>query len=194
MGGASGKDRDDVAYHRASRRADYPDALRVCGEGALAVGIEQAFGGKLFLERLEGQAQCTITGRLQRVEDQLIIAASLEQRNLAAHFHCQPVAQCLAHTQGVLPEQRTANLGVLVLEGEIDVAGSGAGEVGDLAFDPNLGEYVFEQQSSTAVELADAEDLAVEVEALERVVEHARHDKALREGRVKISLGLVGLK
>ncbi len=154
------------------------------GQGGLALGGEQALGGELFLQGLEGQAQRAIAGRFDAVEDQLVVAATLEQRNLAAHAHRQAVAQGLAYSRGVLPEQCAAHLGVLVLEGEVDVAGRRAGEIGDFAFDPDLGEHVLEQQPGAAVELADGEHFAVETEALERILEHGGDDTGKRrEGR-----------
>ncbi len=83
--------RDDVADHRAGRRADDADAPRMGGQGGLALGSEQAFAGELFLQCLEGQTQCAIAGRLQRIENQLIVAAAFEQRHLASHAHRQAV-------------------------------------------------------------------------------------------------------
>uniref|UniRef100_A0A1I8AQQ5 DUF4147 domain-containing protein n=1 Tax=Steinernema glaseri TaxID=37863 RepID=A0A1I8AQQ5_9BILA len=41
------------------------------------------------------------------------------------------------------------------LEGEVDVAGGGPGEVGDFALDPDVAEHVLEQHAGAAVELAD---------------------------------------
>ncbi|MCY1530554.1 hypothetical protein D9M68_657450 [compost metagenome] len=138
----------------------------------LALGGEQAFAGELVLQRLEGQAQGAVAGRLDAVEDQLVVAAPLEQRDLAAHPHRQAVLQRLAHPRGVLPEQRAAHLGLAVLEGEVDVPGRRAGKVGDLALHPHLGEHVFQQQARAPVELADAEHLAVEPEAGEGILLH----------------------
>src|SRR5690606_34063769 len=51
--------------------------------------------------------------------------------------------------------------------------------------DPDLGEHVFQQQPGAAVELADGEDLAVEIQALEGIVEHGRHDKRWRRSAAK---------
>src|SRR5690606_39771619 len=67
---AAAEHRDDVADHRAARRADDADALRMGGQGALAFGGEQTFGGQLGFQRLESQAQGTVAGGLDVVEDQ----------------------------------------------------------------------------------------------------------------------------
>ncbi|MNQ69346.1 hypothetical protein D3C85_839370 [compost metagenome] len=148
--------------------------LRVGWQRALAFGGEQAFGGELFLQGLEGQAQGAVAGRLHRVGDQLVVAAAFEQRDLAAHPYRQAIAQGLAHALGVLPEQCAADLGLGVLEGEIKVAGSGAGEVGNLALHPDLREHVLQQVAGALVELADGQHLAVEAEPLEGIVDHRR--------------------
>src|SRR5690606_37045437 len=46
-------------------------------------------------------------------------------------------------------------------------------QVGDFAFDPDLGEHVLQQQAGAVVQLADAEHVAVEAETLEGIVDHA---------------------
>src|SRR5690606_28552853 len=71
---------DDVANYRAGRRADDADALRMRGQRHFAFGTEQAFGAELVLQRIEGQTQRAVTGRLHGVEDQLIVATAFEQR------------------------------------------------------------------------------------------------------------------
>src|SRR5690606_41094082 len=114
---------DDVADYRAARRADNADVLRVGGKGALAFDGEQPLAGELFFQGLEGQAQGAVAGRLHGIDNQLIVAAPLEQRDLAAYLDRQSVAQGLAHACGVLPEQCTTHLSLAVLEGEIGVPG-----------------------------------------------------------------------
>ncbi|MCY1424340.1 hypothetical protein D9M71_400800 [compost metagenome] len=170
---------DDVANHRAGGRADDADALRVSGQGELVFSTEQAFATELFLQRFEGQAQGTVAGRLDGVEDQLVVATAFEQRDLAAHLDRQAIAQGLADPRGVLAEQRAAHLGAAVLEGEVDMAGGRAGEVGDLAFDPDIAEHVFQQHPGAAVELADGQDFAVQAESFEGVFDHGLHHKGL---------------
>jgi len=143
----------------------------------LSFGAEQSLGTELFLQGLESQAQRAITGWLDGVENKLVVATPLEQRNLATHPHRQAIAQRLAYPRGVLPEQRTTHLGAAVLEGEVHVAGRRAGEVGDFAFHPHAAENVFQQHAGAAVELADGKDLAVQPESFERVFDHGWHHK-----------------
>jgi len=109
----------------------------------------------------------------------LVIAAALEQRDLAAHLDRQAVFQRLANPCRVLPEQRATHLGAAVLEGEVDMAGRRAGEVGDFAFDPDIAEHVFEQHPRAAVELADGQDLAVEAESCKGIFNHGAQFKGI---------------
>ena len=141
---------------------------------ALAVGAEQALGAKLFLERLESQAQRTIASRLHRIEDQLIVATAFEQGHLAAHPYRQAITQCLAHPRGALPEEGAAHLGTAVLEGEVHVTGGRPGQVGNLALHPHAAENVFQQHPGAAIELADGEHITVKAEAFERVFDHGK--------------------
>lgn len=187
---AAAKHADDVADHRPAGRTDDTDAARMGGQRTLAFAGEQAFAGEFFLQCLEGQAQGAVAGRLDGIGDQLVVAASLEQRDLPAHLYRQPVAQGLAYAQGVLPEQRAADLRVAVLEGEVDMAGGRPGEVGQLALDPDLREHVFQQQAGALVQLADGQHLAIEAEPLEGIVTHGRHDKAAHRD-VRSILGFV---
>ena len=142
--------------------------------------MPMAFGTELFLQGIESQAQGAVTRRLHRVEDQLIIAATFEQRNLAAHFHRQAIFQRLANPRRILPKQRATHLGAAVLEGEVHVAGCRAGEVGDLAFDPDIAEHVFEQHPRAAVELADSQDFTVQAESCKGIFNHGAQFKGIR--------------
>src|SRR5471032_3170395 len=146
----------------------------------LAFSTEQAFGTEFFLQGVEGQTQGAIAGRLHGVEDQLIVATTFEQRNLAPHLDRQAVLDRLAHPCGVLPKQRATHLRATVLEGEIHMARGWTGEVGDFAFDPDIAEHVFKQHPRAAVELADSQDFTVQAESCKGIFNHGAHDKGIR--------------
>lgn len=87
----------------------------------------------------------------------------------------EPLSALDARIRKHLREQIRAiqrELGLTVLQGEVDVAGGRAGEVGDFPLDPDTGEHVLQQQAGAVVELADTEHLAVEVQAGKRVIDH----------------------
>ena len=152
------------------------------GQAALALGGKQAFFEQPRLQGVEGQPQCAVAGGLHAVDDQLIIAAPFVQADPAAHAYLQPVVQGHAYTTGVLAEEGAANLRLAVLEAEIQVTGGGAGEVGQLALDPDLRENVFQQAACPGVELADAEHVTFFGQALEQGV--IIHDAILACGRL----------
>ena len=79
LGRAAAEHADDVANHCPGGGGDDADALRVGRQRLLALGAEQPFGAEFFLECFEGQAQGAITGRLDGIEDQLVVATPLEQ-------------------------------------------------------------------------------------------------------------------
>ncbi|KPW14438.1 Uncharacterized protein ALO42_05453 [Pseudomonas syringae pv. atrofaciens] len=172
---ATAEHADDVADHRTGWRTDNPDTLRVQRQRDLALGAEQAFIAELGFQRIERQAQCTITGRFHRIENQLIVATTFKQRNLAAHLDLQAVLERLTHPRCALPEQRAAYLRARVLQREVHMARGRAREVGDLALDPDAAEHVFQQHAGAAVELADSKDFPVEAESCERVFDHVGH-------------------
>ena len=174
---AAAKYADDVADHRAGGRADNTNTFRVRWQGDFGLGGEQPLGAELFFQRFEGQAQRAIAGRLDGIENQLVVAAPFKQRDFAAHLDRQSITQRLAHLCSVLPEQRAAHLSLAIFKGEIDVSGCRLGQVRDFPLDPDTAEYIFQQQARAVVQLTDAEHLAVEVQALEGIFDHGRHSK-----------------
>ena len=60
----------------------------------------------------------------------------------------------------LLFEEDAADLGAIVFEGEVDVAGLGFAAVGDLAFDPDVGEILAEEVADASGQLADGERAA----------------------------------
>ena len=60
----------------------------------------------------------------------------------------------------LLFEENAADLGAVVLEREIDVAGLGFAAVGDFAFDPDVGEILAEEVADAGGQLADGERAA----------------------------------
>ena len=63
------------------------------GQGTLACRVEHALGRKLGLQFLERTPQRAFAGFLHVVEHQLVLAASLVQRQPAAREHVQALAR-----------------------------------------------------------------------------------------------------
>ena len=72
------KHADDVANNRARGRADNTNALRMSGQGHLALGTEQPFSAELFFECIEGQTQRPLACGFDSIEDQLIVATAFK--------------------------------------------------------------------------------------------------------------------
>ena len=140
------------------------------GQGAFVLAVEQALGLQLGLECVESLAQRAVTGRLDTVDDQLIVTATFIQADPAAGTDLLPVAHRESHPGGILAEQGTANLRAVILQGEVHVSGAGARQVGQLALDPDTREDVFQQLSGAGVELADAEHIRLGGQLLKQVV------------------------
>ena len=75
----------------AARRGDDADAPRKARQRPLALGREQALGGQLFLELLEGQLQRAQTLGFEQFHQQLVFAARFVDIDAAARQHRQPI-------------------------------------------------------------------------------------------------------
>ena len=137
-GVAAGDDVEEVADDGAGGRGDDADGAGKGGQRALAVGVEEALGLEALLELLEGQLQRAGADGLHGLGDQLHLAALLVDADAAAHQHVQAVFGAEAEQHGLAAEEHDGELGVGVLEREVDVAGGRGAVVGDLALDPDV--------------------------------------------------------
>src|SRR3546814_7168370 len=112
------------------------------------LGVEQALGLQLRLQLLERAAQRAFAGFLQRIEDQLVVAARLVQRQPPAGQHPHAVARLEPQPLALGLEQRAAHLRARVLEREVDVPRRGPCQVADLALDQHHRERVLQQARS----------------------------------------------
>jgi hypothetical protein len=60
----------------------------------------------------------------------------------------------------LLFEENAADLGTIILQGEVDVAGLGFAAVGDFPLDENVGEISGQQVADARGKFADGKDLA----------------------------------
>ena len=127
---------------------------------AVACGcVEQAFGGELGLECLELEGQVAEAGRLERVDVELVDALRLEYVDAACATRRSPSG---ART-GSSADRRgrsCTDLGTLVLEREVAVAGGADADLADLALDPDVAQA--RRRTKCALhelcDLADAQD------------------------------------
>jgi hypothetical protein len=131
---------DHVRDGGAARRGDDPDAPREARQRTLALGREEALGGQLLLELLEGQLQRAQSLRLQQFHQQLVFAAGFVDIDAAARQHRQPVLRLEFPEAVGGAEGHALHLRIAFLQGEVVVAARGQLEAGDLAGHRNIGE------------------------------------------------------
>ncbi len=135
----------DVADGRARRRGHEAHVLGQQGQGFLALGSKQPFGGKFLLERLEAQHQFAFTGGLDLLQQNLVVAAGLVNGDLTESPDQQAVAQGHRHAGQRPAEHHRPQLTGLVLEREISMARGGAAKIRNFAFDPDAAKGPFQR-------------------------------------------------
>jgi hypothetical protein len=99
------------------------------------------------------------------------LAALLVDADTAADENVKAVFRAEAEEHGLATEENDGELGVGVLEGEVDVAGGGGTIVGDFAFDPDVAILLLDQFADLGNELADGPDAAGMARLVESQVE-----------------------
>ena len=148
-------DVDEVADDGASRRCDDADTAREGGQGFLVRGIEETAGVKTLAELLEGDLQRACTDRLEEFGNELHLAALLVDGNFAAEQDVKAIRGTKAQQRCLLAEEDGGELGVTVLQREVDVAGGRGAEVGDFTFDPEVTVLTLDVNANFADKVAD---------------------------------------
>ena len=113
----------DVANDGARRRGDDADHFGQPWQQLLARLVEQALGRELFLAFLHQRHQRANAGGLERLDHDLVFRRARIGRELAGGNNLQPFLRLEAHPRmGELPDHGL-DLGALVLQREIAVAG-----------------------------------------------------------------------
>ena len=155
---AVGDAMQDVADDGAGRRSDDADDLRQVGDELLARIVEQAFGRELAAAFLEQGHESADARRLHRFDDDLVGGLALEGGQLAGGDDLEPFLGLDAHAAvGALPDDRI-DLGALVLQGKIAVAGRmRAAPAGHLAAHLHIAEAVLDGALQRIRKLADGD-------------------------------------
>jgi hypothetical protein len=101
----------------------------------------------------------------------LHLAALLVDADAAADQDAEAVLRAEAKEHSLAAEENDGELGVGVLEGEVDVAGRGGAVVGDFAFYPDVAILLLDQFADLGDELADGPDAAAGAGVVEGEVE-----------------------
>ena len=151
----------DIPDRGAGRRGHDTDFFRRGRQRLLAIGVEQTGIEQFFLEPFEFALQTAFAGFLHALDDQLIIAPGLVNTDPGAdqdlHAHGRPEAEPAI----LASEHRARNLGLVVLQRKIHVAGAVVGEIGDLAGQPDQAETLLQHAPGFLVQAADGEDFTI---------------------------------
>jgi hypothetical protein len=138
-------DPQHVPDGRAGGRSYNTDAPGQERERFFVFKIEQPFLFKLGLKLFKSQLESAYSFWFYIVEDELVLAARpINADPTPTKRHHAVLERELEEPLGGA-EQDRADLGVLVFEGKIGMAGLGNAEVRELSLDPNVGEAAFEK-------------------------------------------------
>ena len=157
-GVAALEDAQDIADGRPRRRGHDADRPRPERQLALAGLVEQALGPELLLELLEAELEGALALGLDLVDVELVVAAGLEDADLAPADDLEAVLEVEGDLAGGRLPQDGLDDAFLVLEAEEDVAGGGLLVAGDLALDPDLGDGDLEGRLDDLGDLGDRVD------------------------------------
>ncbi|SPE24137.1 hypothetical protein SBA5_430016 [Candidatus Sulfotelmatomonas gaucii] len=109
---------------------------------------------------LEGKLQRACADRLHGFGHKLHLTALLIHAQAAADQDMKAIFRPKAEKHDVAAEKYDGELRLGVLEGEVDMARGCWTEIGDLAFDPNVTEFLFYQLTYLGDQLVHGPDVA----------------------------------
>ena len=145
LGTAGAGDADKVMHGRAVRRGDQRYMLRHEGQGLFPVFGEESFGGQSFFQVFKGQLHGAGPVEIEGVDDELIVAPGFIDRQPAPADNLLPVNRPVRQVTLLHFEQHRLDLGAIVLEGEIKMAGIRLPQIGYFAGNADERELGFEQ-------------------------------------------------
>ena len=139
-------------FQRRLQRSDDADALRKAWQRQPALQGEQPFMLELGAQAGEGLEQRANAGMAQGLDIELEPPAGLVKRDEGARLHAHAVLQQERQQLGAAAEHDAVDLGAFVLQGEVEMAGCGAAQVGNFATDPQQRKAAFQRLAREAVE------------------------------------------
>jgi hypothetical protein len=157
---AAGEDVENISNDGAARRGDDADAPWKLGQRFLALLGKESLGGELGLELLEGDLQGSGAHGLHVFGEQLHFAAGFIHGDAAAGDDLHPVLWAEAQQACLGAKHDDAQLGVSVLEGEVEMAAFGGPVVGDFTLHPDVGKSLLEMGADGGDQFVHGEDAA----------------------------------
>ena len=155
---APADDVEEIVNDGASGRRDDADAAREGRQVTFAGGVEEPLLLQLLLQLLECELQRACAYRLQRLGDELQLAALFVYGDAATHQDAQSSLGAKAEKRRLPPEKHHGKLTMFILEREIEVSGGGAAQIGYFAFDPAVGIGSLDVAADFCDECADGPD------------------------------------
>src|SRR5439155_26801031 len=118
------------------------------------------------------------------IDVDLIFAALLVGADGASHRDLQAVLRAVLDAALLLLEINARDLGAVVFQSEIDVAGLGGAAIGDFALHADVGEIPGEQVANFSGQFADGEDVASGHEVESELLGHEqrpRKDEVMKQ-------------
>ena len=126
--------------------------------------VEETFGFETLFELIEGKLERADAKRLHAFDVNLIFAALLVHADASAQCDLEAVFDAEFHAAAVLLEPNATNLGLFILEREIEMAGLSFAAIGDFPFDAEFGEILGKKIANARGEFADGERAAGRLE------------------------------
>jgi len=152
---------DDITDGGTRGGGDDAQPSRERGKGLFALVVEQTLRLQTFFQCLEFTLGRACSGRFQVFDDQLKITAWFVEADPRTRQHLRAVGGFEAQQLSFGPKQGAAHLGMGIFQTEVQMAGAGAGQVGDLSLDPDQREAALQNRAHLRVQAADAEDVAL---------------------------------
>ncbi len=149
---------DHVANRGAVERRDDADLAGKGGQCTFACLVEQPLGLQACPELVERELEGSEALRLEMIADQLILALRFVDGDLAACHDLQAIGGLELEVAQRRAEHEPAHLRRGVLQREVQMAGVPDLAVRQLAFDPDLEEFLFETIADLDREIGHADD------------------------------------
>ena len=128
------------------------------GQRTLPTEGEQALGLQFLFEFLERDLERADALQLNRQNTQLVLPPSFVDGEVSLEYDLLAVLQDLPVGHGLSAKQHTLQLSVAILDREVDVARALQAQVGDLARDPDLTQFLLQHLPHLGGQLGDGEN------------------------------------
>ena len=163
---APGEHIQDVPQGGPAGRGDHPHTFGPARQGPLALWIEQPLALQFLLEPHKLLEELALPGQPDPVCVELVLAAGLVDAEMAMHLHRLAIARQPGQPLRLGTPYDAAQIGAAVGQAEVQMAGGGLRQVGDLPCHPQILQPVvpLQQLAHMAIELAGSPDAVLQSE------------------------------